>query len=285
MSPELQPIANRAADGDFLMPADNLIQIVPLGEFEHSGSGLTQVLDRVGIETMAAQFGNDGGERLVDFDHESLNSDRRTTAAGWLQSVQARADGLWGLIRWSKSGLDAVRGGDYKFISPVFLPSECESLGNSRVRPLRLESAGLTNRPNLKIAALTNRAEETVPQQDAVDAWNNLVRKTQGERKIRFEAAWSLSKTTHPQIFGAYLAANHPKTPIPNRSNDDPRPSLTTTGDPVAIWENAVKRIQAQEGVSFERAFDRAKIQHPRHFVQYQQEYDRQMRERDRHTL
>lgn len=281
MSIELQPIANRAADGEFAMPADNWIPLVPLGEFEHSRSGIMQVVDEVAISAMIDQFPANGGELLVDFDHDSLDSDKPTKAAAWIQQVEARDDGLWGRVRWSKSGADSVRGGDFRYISPVFLPSECENLGNSRVRVLRLESAGLTNRPNMTVGALANRAEETVPQQHAVDSWNDLVRKTQDERKIRFEAAWSLSKTTHPQIFGAYLAANQPKSPIPNRSKDDPAPSLTTTGDPVAIWENCVKRIQTQEGASFERAYDKAKAEHPRDFIQYQQEYDRQTHERE----
>lgn len=285
MLPDLQPIANRGADGDFLLPPDNWIQLVPLGEFEHAGSGLTQVLDRVAVETMAKQFVN-GGERLIDFDHESLNKNKRTTAAGWLQNVQARADGLWGRIRWSKAGGDAVRGGDYKYISPVFLPSECESLGNSRVRPLRLDSAGLTNRPNLTVAAFANRADEPVSPIGASTSWNDLVRKTQVERKIRFEAAWDLNKMTNPQVFQDYLTESHAKSPIPNRSKDDPVPSQTTTGcDPVGHWENMVNGIKAKEGVSFEAAYEKAKVRDPRAFVQYEQECNRQMRERDRHQL
>lgn len=285
---ELQPITNRAADGDFLMPADNLIQLVPLGEFGHAGSGLTQVLDAIAIETMVAQFGQDGGERLVDFDHESLDNNKRTQAAGWIQNLQARADGLWGRIRWSKSGKDAVRGGDYRFISPVFLPSECEGLGNSRVRPLRLESCGLTNKPNLLIAAMANRADDKPKplQEDAFIQWNEFVRGIRAEKKTTFENAWEMAKLRNPQDWQRLAemdgqSTGHPAA-LPNRLDDAPAPSLTNKGDPVVNWESKVKLLQTNEGLTFAKAWDRAQAKHPYEYGQYVQEHERQTREHQR---
>ncbi len=64
--------------------------------------------------------------------------------------MAVRNDGLWGKVKWSKSGEEAVSNGEYKFISPVWKRSACEALGNQRVRPLELDSAAITNCPNIK---------------------------------------------------------------------------------------------------------------------------------------
>jgi phage I-like protein len=60
------------------------------------------------------------------------------------------AAGLWAKIRWSDVGEEAVKGGRYRFLSPVWARSDCVDLGNGRVRPVRLLNAAVTNDPNLK---------------------------------------------------------------------------------------------------------------------------------------
>lgn len=287
---DLKPIANRAADGEFHLPADNWIQVVPLGEFDHDRTGLTQICDRVAISAMTDQFQN-GSELLVDFDHESWDNDKRTQAAGWIQNLEARADGLWARIRWSKSGADSVSGGDYRFLSPVFRPDECQPIGDGRVRPLRLAGAGLTNRPNTTVAAIANRSDEPAGAGDALDAWNNLVLGIRAERKTTFAAAWAFAQSSKPQVWQRLLDSSSEggsSSSLSNRmagnascSKDAPAPSLTQTGDPVCNWESKVALVQKLEDISFERAWEKAKTEHPRAWVQYQQEYERQMGERE----
>ena len=135
----------------FEMPADGWIQLAPLGEFPH-GSGVVQVVDAVSVEALA---NSGGGDLLLDFDHESADPGKRTTAAGWIDRLEAREDGLWGHVRWSAAGEAALRNGEYRFVSPVW---EAEELGGGRVRPVRLLEAGLTNKPNLKgLRPIANR--------------------------------------------------------------------------------------------------------------------------------
>jgi hypothetical protein len=52
-----------------------------------------------------------------------------------------------------------VKGWRYRFLSPVWAKSDCEDLGNHRLRPVRLLNAAVTNDPNLKgILPISNRS-------------------------------------------------------------------------------------------------------------------------------
>ena len=51
--------------------------------------------------------------------------DKETVAYGWLTKLANRADGIYGQIRWTGTGQKAVDGGDYRFFSTMYEPSEC----------------------------------------------------------------------------------------------------------------------------------------------------------------
>ena len=171
---------NTLLNRDFKLPADGWHHVVPLGEFLHPQTGTMQVLDNRAAGEMVKDFQHLAEEPnfpglLVDFDHFSDDPSQSSAAAGWLYEMQNRGDGLWGKIRWSDVGEEAVKGGRYRLVSPVFPPaSQCEEAGNlnnslrtevrapkkeSRRRPLRLVKLALTNDPNLKgMVPLSNRA-------------------------------------------------------------------------------------------------------------------------------
>lgn len=156
-------VANLLLNRDFALPSDGFYHLAPLGEFPHAKAGVVQVVDAAAVEAMANRFrevakSDNFAGLLVDFDHFSLDNDKSSEAAGWITEVQNRADGLWGKIRWSDVGEAAVKGGRYRFISPVWAREDCEEIGNGRVRPARLMNAAVTNDPNLKgITPLSNR--------------------------------------------------------------------------------------------------------------------------------
>jgi phage I-like protein len=148
--------------------AKRWIQIAPLGEFPHS-AGVTQVVDAAAVASMAASF-DTSRKVLIDFDHYSdlSNAQRKaledidvplpTEAAGWLEAVEARGDGLYGLADLTPDGEAAIANADYRFLSPVWLRKDCEDAGTDRVRPMRLNKVGLTNEPNIRdIRPLVNR--------------------------------------------------------------------------------------------------------------------------------
>ena len=148
----------------FELPPDGWYQISALGEFPHNPTGLVQILDEASCRLMADQFRAESAKPnfpgiLIDFDHFSLEKDKPSEAAGWIVGLEPRQNGLWAQIRWSDRGEQAVKGGRYRFISPVWRQDECEDLGNKRVRPRRLVNAAVTNDPNISgMAPLSNRA-------------------------------------------------------------------------------------------------------------------------------
>lgn len=155
MTLDLRPLTNRSADGRFTLPADGWWHLVPVGEYPHRESGLLQVLDRPALTEMVNRF--EPGT-LVDFDHFSYDPAKSSEAAGWIDQVELRDDGIWAKARWSDLGQAALVNGRYRFSSPVWLPSDLERLDGNRVRPRRLDTAGLTNQPNLRgMAPITNR--------------------------------------------------------------------------------------------------------------------------------
>ena len=150
---------------DFRLPDDGWYHIAPLGEFPHARASVMQVIDQTACIAMAARFTADANTPnfpglLVDFDHFSLDGEKRSEAAGWIIGLEKRDCGLWAQIRWSDLGEEAVKGGRYRFLSPVWARSDCVDLGNGRVRPVRILNAAVTNDPNLKgMVPLSNRAE------------------------------------------------------------------------------------------------------------------------------
>lgn len=151
-------IANRTQ-----APGEGWFQLVPKGEFKHPESGLTQVLDDAAMEAMANRFAAEAsapGFRglLVDQDHFSYDLTKSSEAYGWVREVANRENGLWGRIEWTPKGQAAIDGREYKSISPAWLPRDVEDLGGRRVRPIRLDTVGMTNTPNLQgMIPLANR--------------------------------------------------------------------------------------------------------------------------------
>lgn len=113
----------------FQMPADGWYQIAPLGEFAHAQAGVIQVLDREACEAMANQFRVDSAAPnfaglLVDFDHFSLDGEKKSEAAGWIVALEARGQeagvGVQGSGEGSTTkGSENTKGGEEGPASPA----------------------------------------------------------------------------------------------------------------------------------------------------------------------
>jgi len=157
--------------GKFALPADGWFQLSRAGELEapleapgRDPVNVLQVFDAAAAATVLAAFAADRAAPgfpglLVDFEHKSETDDEDTRAALWIDEMQVREGAeLWIKGRLTESGEKAIVGGDYRHISPVLeYPIRNYSAGE-RVRPARLRSAGLTNRPRIKgMLPLSNR--------------------------------------------------------------------------------------------------------------------------------
>lgn len=154
---------------DFTHPTDGWYQIEAKGEHPNAAAGVVQVIDNEAIKTIANRFNADaqagklshGNEMLIDIEHFKDNPDKETRAYGWLTALQNREDGIYGQIRWTKTGKEAVDGGDYRFFSTEYDRNDAKILNDAkikRLRPLRLDGLTLTNMNNNKgQKPITNR--------------------------------------------------------------------------------------------------------------------------------
>jgi hypothetical protein len=134
---------------------------------------------------------------------------QETRAYGWLMRLQNRADGIYGQIKWTATGQQAVDGGDYRFFSTEYAQSDLQILNRGetplRVRPLKLDGLSLTNAPNNRGAApITNRGGESGPE-DALREFSQAVKQMQAERGMSFEKAWDAVKRERPALAQALV--------------------------------------------------------------------------------
>lgn len=165
----LTPFLNRAADFD----PHGWFQLVPKGTFpiaRKEGEKTViylQVVDDVAVEKIVGAFtnrrtGDANYKVLVDFEHFSHDTNKSSSAACWVTEMQGRADGVWAKGEWSDEGEAAIKNRRYRYLSPVWFPKQTEVIGQNRVRPIAVNDAGLTNKPNLGAALqpFWNRAPE-----------------------------------------------------------------------------------------------------------------------------
>jgi hypothetical protein len=89
------------------------------------------------------------GKLPIDFSHEEW-----AQAAGWITGLEVEGDVLYATVEWSTSGAAALKGGEFKCISPSFWPAclgEWYDAEDSEVTARNvLVGAGLTNIPFFK---------------------------------------------------------------------------------------------------------------------------------------
>ncbi len=169
---------------------DGWIHLAPHGTFPHP-NGTMQVLDAEACESMLRTFQEESRRPnfpglLVDFDHFSHDPAQPTTAAGWIGALEHRDDGLYAQVRWSDLGHEALTGGRYRLVSPVWNRADCEQWtapagpdGRDTVhlRPRRLDRVALTNDPNLPgLAPIANRAASVGEKEFPMNLRTELLR-------------------------------------------------------------------------------------------------------------
>lgn len=184
------------------------IQVLRKGEFPHRISGIIQVIDDFAINEMVARFRAENRQPgiLLDYDHFSYNPSQRSTAAGWITALMPRSDGLWATVNWSNSGSNSVAGQDYKFVSPTWLPTDIQQLGNNRARPLRIDRVALTNDPNIwGCAPITNRRSGPAGMGSdrdlALRQFLAITNRAKQEKGWSFDQAWKSTANHFPALY------------------------------------------------------------------------------------
>jgi phage I-like protein len=145
-------------------PADDAqaswIQAAPLGPFNHPVHGKIEfTAERV--KRFADNVKNKvrGQDLNIDYDH------REGEAAGWVKDAEARADGLWLLVEWTKKAAEQIRNKAYRYFSPDFFDEWTNPSTNQKYTDV-LCGGGLTNRPFLKGILPVNLSEAFASQDD-----------------------------------------------------------------------------------------------------------------------
>jgi phage I-like protein len=145
---DTSPILARFIEVDSIELADaagSWIQAFPYVEYDHPIHGKIK-MDRERAERMAANVGaNVRGQDLdIDYDHKALRGD----AAGWVKKAEARDDGLYIFVEWTKEALTKLKEKAYRYFSPEYVDKWKHPDG--RVFRDVLFGGALTNRPFLK---------------------------------------------------------------------------------------------------------------------------------------
>lgn len=131
------------------------IQLMPLGNYEHPLYGeLSFTEERIQRFADNANAKVRGTDLDIDYDHKMLT----TKAAGWIKEVEARPDGLWGLIDWTPDAAKAIKNKEYRYFSPEFLDEWTHPKTKVTHKDV-LNGGGITNRPFLKDILPLNLSE------------------------------------------------------------------------------------------------------------------------------
>ena len=136
---------------------ESWIQVLKTGEFYDPRYG-DFVVTKETLDSIVENF-----DRLPlgvpgDYDH-SFQMTGSSLASGWVRKIELREEeSLWTLVSWTSSAVDAIRAGEYRFISPEYTFDYIDERGEHH-GPALLAFA-LTNRPFLEGMAEVTLAVE-----------------------------------------------------------------------------------------------------------------------------
>ena len=138
-------------------------------------------------QALIAAYDKFGMPLPIDYEHQSITASDKTDAtpgAGWIVEVEAREDGFWGRVEWTRRAREFIVQREYKYLSPVFIAPEGDVV--------EMLGAGLTNNPNLQLTAFStlHRGDYTSQHnQEVTQTMNSEILKALGLAEDADEAA------------------------------------------------------------------------------------------------
>lgn len=224
-----------AEEGQVFRLNDDGQFFVPFGDHRHV-KGL-QRFDRESAEELQSAANSITGRLLgipIYAGHPDVKGREDTNPAapafGWidLDGIQIENDGVRFRPKWNKRGKEAVENAEFRFYSPHWLNRKVGQV----LRPVRLLSFGLTNRPNIPVPALAND-DETRPDQPTTE---NDMTKEQLQKL-------GLAEDATPEQIAERLAA------LVKAEND-----LAETTTKLTTVENDLKSKEAEINTANDRA-------------------------------
>lgn len=148
---QTKAIALNAASGD----VPEWIQLTPSGPDIEGRDGRAFTLTNP--EAVIDAFRANEADLPVDFEHSTQvkgANGEPAPAIGWIKDMDVRDGAIWAKVDWTEAGREAIAAREYRYVSPVF--HFIQTVGDI----VEMVSAGLTNQPNLKMAALNSQGTE-----------------------------------------------------------------------------------------------------------------------------
>lgn len=161
MTGEVEHLANREPLPDRTVAAGDTIegvQICPVGDWPNSRG--TQHCTEEALRNVVAAWEDDGGQDvLVDFEHNAEQGGTSdTSAAAWASNLRfEKGRGLVADFRMTDVGAEAVSNRRLRYLSVAWY------VNRATREPTRITSVALTNKPNIPVAPVLNKAAPAMP--------------------------------------------------------------------------------------------------------------------------
>lgn len=129
--------------------APEWIHVVPSGTFKgKDGRGPFHLNNMQKV--IAASLLGKGTTIPIDYNHNLYTNGSDARAAGWIDRMESRADGIWAHANWTPAASKMISEKEWRFLSPAL---KTDDDGNI----IRIDGVGLVNRPNLELTALNSQ--------------------------------------------------------------------------------------------------------------------------------
>ncbi len=138
------------------------VELIPAGEIVAGRDGRKWINPTP--DQVVAAFYENGADLPIDWEHATEKKaphGEKAPAAGWIKAMEVRDGAIWGKTEWTDDGAKDVKAKAYRYLSPVIVYRVKDG------RIIRIDSAGLTNKPNLHLTALNQ--EETQTKETGMD--------------------------------------------------------------------------------------------------------------------
>lgn len=142
--------------------APDWVQLTPPGPVIEARDGRTFRLSDP--QALKDAFYANEADLPVDVEHASETRPPQgldAPAVGWIKDVEVRSGAIWGRVDWTEQGRAWIEAKAYRYLSPAFLHLRDGEM-------IALKSAGLTNNPAFKMAALAS-AEHPPKKEDKME--------------------------------------------------------------------------------------------------------------------
>jgi phage I-like protein len=130
------------------------IKVLPRGVFNTTKYGELQITEKI-MDEMIASFRPEVRPVSIDRDHAPLGD---TRAAGWIESLIKKEDGLHAGVSWTPYGAELVGNREYRMLSPEWSYDYVDSEDRQELGATLLAVA-LTNRPLFKSVGTLTASE------------------------------------------------------------------------------------------------------------------------------